>query len=184
MMDVFECIAVMVTVVLALAVSHILTSLATMVANLERVRLYWVHPLSAILLLGLNPQACWSCEPSRTIRVARRPDRHDAVVGVSDLRCCSGARAAASAWRMRRPPQPLLSNSASALLDTQHLLPPSNLGPFALRTWPAARAHDHWSDFFFRSVAVRRCGQVIRLARDPCDPLGRLSRRQRDLRLG
>jgi hypothetical protein len=56
-MDVFEYVAVMVTVVLALAVSHILTSLATMVANPERVRPYWVHFLWAILLLGLNLQA-------------------------------------------------------------------------------------------------------------------------------
>jgi hypothetical protein len=56
-MDVFEYIAVMVTVVLALAVSHILTSLATMVANPERVRPYWVHLLWAVLLLGLNLQA-------------------------------------------------------------------------------------------------------------------------------
>ena len=56
-MDVFEYVAVMVTVVLALAVSHILTSLATMIANPERVRPYWVHFLWAVLLLGLNLQA-------------------------------------------------------------------------------------------------------------------------------
>ena len=56
-MDAFEYIAVMVTVVLALAVSHILTSVATMVANPERVRPYWVHSLWAVLLLGLILQA-------------------------------------------------------------------------------------------------------------------------------
>jgi hypothetical protein len=56
-MDVFEYVAVMVTVVLALAVSHLLTSLATMVANPERVRPYWVHFFWAVLLLGLNLQA-------------------------------------------------------------------------------------------------------------------------------
>ena len=56
-MDVFEYVAVMVTVVLALAVSHILTFLATIVANPERVRPYWVHLLWAGLLLGLNLQA-------------------------------------------------------------------------------------------------------------------------------
>jgi hypothetical protein len=56
-MDVFEYVAVMVTVVLALAVSHILTSVATMVANPDRVRPYWLHFLWAVLLLGLNLQA-------------------------------------------------------------------------------------------------------------------------------
>lgn len=56
-MAVFEYVAVMVTVVLALAVSHILTSLATMVANPERVRPYWLHFVWAVLLLGLNLQA-------------------------------------------------------------------------------------------------------------------------------
>jgi hypothetical protein len=56
-MNAFEYVAVMVTVVLALAVSHILTSLATMIANPERVRPYWVHILWAVFLLGLNLQA-------------------------------------------------------------------------------------------------------------------------------
>ena len=41
MMDVFEYVAVMVTVVLALAVSHILTFLATMVANLSSHKRGW-----------------------------------------------------------------------------------------------------------------------------------------------
>jgi len=42
-------------VVLALAVSHILTSLV--IANPERVRPYWVDFFWAVLLLGLNLQA-------------------------------------------------------------------------------------------------------------------------------
>lgn len=64
-MSVFEYVSVMVTVVLALAVSHILTSLATIVANPERVRPYWVHFLWAALLLGLSLQAwlvLWTLE--------------------------------------------------------------------------------------------------------------------------
>jgi hypothetical protein len=56
-MSVFEYVSVMVTVVLALAVSHLLTFLATVIANPERVQVYWLHLLWAVLLLVLNLQA-------------------------------------------------------------------------------------------------------------------------------
>ena len=56
-MDVFEYVAVMVTVVLALGLSHLLTSLASMLVHPGRVRLYWVHFVWAFSLLALHLQA-------------------------------------------------------------------------------------------------------------------------------
>ncbi len=56
-MDVFEYVAVMVTVVLALGLSHLLTSLASMLVHPERVRPYWVHFVWVSSLLALHLQA-------------------------------------------------------------------------------------------------------------------------------
>lgn len=56
-MDVFEYVAVMVTVVLALGLSHLLTSLASMLVHRERVRPYWVHAVWVFSLLALHLQA-------------------------------------------------------------------------------------------------------------------------------
>ena len=56
-MDVFEYVAVMVTVVLALGLSHILTCVAAMLSNRERVRPYWVLLVWAFSLLALHLQA-------------------------------------------------------------------------------------------------------------------------------
>jgi hypothetical protein len=56
-MSAFEYVSVMVTVVLALAVARLLTFLATVIANPERVQVYWLHLLWTVLLLVLNLQA-------------------------------------------------------------------------------------------------------------------------------
>ena len=56
-MDVFEYVAVMVTVVLALGLSHLLTALASMLVHPERVRLYWVHSVWILSILALHLQA-------------------------------------------------------------------------------------------------------------------------------
>jgi hypothetical protein len=55
--DVFEYVAVMVTVVLALGLSHLLTALASMLVHPERVRLYWVHSVWILSILALHLQA-------------------------------------------------------------------------------------------------------------------------------
>ena len=56
-MSVFEYVSVMVGVVLALAVSQILTFIATIIANPDRVKKYWPHTLWTILLSLLNLNA-------------------------------------------------------------------------------------------------------------------------------
>ena len=56
-MSVFEYISVMVGVILALAVSHILTFIATVIANPQRAKTYWLHTLWTILIFVLNLNA-------------------------------------------------------------------------------------------------------------------------------
>jgi hypothetical protein len=56
-MSVFEYVSVMVGVVLALAVSHILTFIATVIANPERAKKYWLHFLWVFLIFALNVNA-------------------------------------------------------------------------------------------------------------------------------
>lgn len=56
-MDVFEYVAVMVTVVLALGLSHLLSALASMLVHPERARLYWVHSVWIASILALHLQA-------------------------------------------------------------------------------------------------------------------------------
>lgn len=56
-MNVFEYVSVMVGVVLALAVSHVLNFIATLISNHERVKGYWLHFLWTALILALNLHA-------------------------------------------------------------------------------------------------------------------------------
>ena len=56
-MSVFEYVAVMVGVVLALAVSHVLNFIANVISNPERVKGYWLHFLWTALILAMNLHA-------------------------------------------------------------------------------------------------------------------------------
>lgn len=56
-MSVFEYVSVMVGVVLALAVAHILSFIATVISNPERVKGSWLHFLWTALMLAINLHA-------------------------------------------------------------------------------------------------------------------------------
>ncbi len=58
-MGIFEYVAVMVTVVLALGVSQLLSFIGSLVSGLDRYRIYSLHVLWLVLILGLHIQA-WS----------------------------------------------------------------------------------------------------------------------------
>ncbi len=56
-MSAFEYVSVMVGVVLALAVSHVLNFIATVISNPEQVKGYWLHYFWTALILALNLHA-------------------------------------------------------------------------------------------------------------------------------
>lgn len=56
-MSAFEYVSVMVGVVLALAVSHVLNFIASLIANPERVKGYWLHYVWTALILAMNLHA-------------------------------------------------------------------------------------------------------------------------------
>ena len=56
-MSVFEYVSVMVGMVLALAVSHVLNFIATLISSPDRVKGYWLHYLWTALILAMNLHA-------------------------------------------------------------------------------------------------------------------------------